>query len=365
MGQYKVIDYHIELMALQDFVNTVLAPGQLSIEGNTIIFNCMKRVILNADLKPFLVKSDKSDPAKSDYYKKYEFAEKGQDLNYIPDFFSFEGDFYEMAQPFNVNLRSANSHEFSILFNLKLLETESTGLPIKEFLNFQLYDNFLGDKMKFESFLIQLRKTNTLFRISDVIVNSIKEWIAENNPQNGLSFYNLIFDEEPLPEDKLNALDKLEEADSKNSDTGLKPFKIEGNFTDAEILKFFSLLYLEKSFDKRPFLAEAAVREIFKNGFVIPDIQPAETYKINYDSRSPRKIIDFAIHLFFRLHSKTQRDKSDFLRFFGSYIIDYSDAIKSKEKLTQLASNISGEKSPKSKIKWEDYLPERYRNLFV
>ena len=68
----------------------------------------------------------------------------------------------------------------------------------------------------------------------------------------------------------------------------------------------------------------------------------------------------YAIHQFFNLNSITKRDMGDYLKFFANYIEDYEKVLISPEALTVLRSNITGERSPKDRIKWEGYIPERF-----
>jgi hypothetical protein len=65
--------------------------------------------------------------------------------------------------------------------------------------------------------------------------------------------------------------------------------------------------------------------------------------------------VDYAIHQFFNLNSITKRDMGDYVLFFASYIEDYEKALISPE----ARSNITGEKSPKDRIKWEGYIGTR------
>jgi hypothetical protein len=49
--------------------------------------------------------------------------------------------------------------------------------------------------------------------------------------------------------------------------------------------------------------------------------------------------------------------KAPYLKFFGSYFREYSNALTSPRKLEMLASNISGVKSTRCKIDFDKYLP--------
>jgi hypothetical protein len=82
-------------------------------------------------------------------------------------------------------------------------------------------------------------------------------------------------------------------------------------------------------------------------------------FKLNIEPRFPKKIVDFAIHAFINLNSITKRDKADYVLFFGSYLEDYQDALNSKESLTLICSNLTGKRSTRDKIRWEEYIPSR------
>ena len=131
--------------------------------------------------------------------------------------------------------------------------------------------------------------------------------------------------------------------------------RISGVLSDKQIRRFFSFLYLEPSSNGIPFISKEVFDIVFRNGLVIPDVPLKEKYSINCSLGSPRNQIDYAIHLLMRIHKGGK--KAPYLKFFGSYFIEYSDALVSPRKLEMLASNISGVKSPRCKIDFDKYLP--------
>jgi hypothetical protein len=136
--------------------------------------------------------------------------------------------------------------------------------------------------------------------------------------------------------------------------------RISGVLSDKQIRRFFSFLYLETSSNGKPFITKEVFDKIFENGLVIPDSPLKEKYKINCSLGSPRNQIDYAIHLLMRIHKGGK--KAPYLKFFGSYFLEYSDALVSPRKLEMLASNISGVKSPRCKINFDKYLPIVFRD---
>ena len=360
MSKNELAEYHLEVMNLQEFGNSLIQSGQITREQCKKIYDCLKKILIKAEFKPFLLKETNSGTNTSAYYKNYVSAERRYNSSHIPDVYSFKGDFYILARPYNISSEIFESTDFPILFNLKLLEIESTGLQISEFLNFQLYDNFLGDKVQFGTFLLYSCIKNNDISITTEIITAIQLWIQINIPDADVE---LIYKLNDFEEEAVDADGVLDDAKI-NSTKKLEDFKIEGHFSDEEISKFFSFLYEEISCKEKPFLEKEDVEDIFKNGFVIPANLPKKRHKLNYNLTSPKKIIDYAIHFFYINHSKSLQDKNDFLRFFGNYITDYADAIKSKEKLKALGSNISGNRSPRSRIEWRKYLPERFHNKY-
>ena len=136
--------------------------------------------------------------------------------------------------------------------------------------------------------------------------------------------------------------------------------RINGVLSDDEIRGFLSFLYLETSSNGKPFITKEVFDIVFANGLVIPDVPLKEKYKINYSLSSPRNQIDYAIHLLMRIHKGGK--KAPYLKFFGSYFEQYSDALVSPRKLEMLASNITGVKSTRCKIDFDKYLPVIFKN---
>ena len=136
--------------------------------------------------------------------------------------------------------------------------------------------------------------------------------------------------------------------------------RISGVLSDKQIRRFFSFLYLETSSNGKPFITKEVFDIVFKNGLTIPDVPLKNKYSINCSLGSPRNQIDYAIHLLMRIHKGGK--KAPYLKFFGSYFEQYSDALVSPRKLEMLASNITGVKSTRCKIDFDKYLPVIFKN---
>ena len=377
------IDFHIEISALLHFVNE-------QIESNTPIpinkeetFDCFKRVVISSGIKPFLL----AEVANEDnlYYEKYvRFENEFQD-KFIPDFFSHNGDFYDLYENLNIAKRNTNDKVFQHLFLIKMLEISSATLSMNDFFDFQLYDNFYGDKEGFACFLVLLTEKNTNPYLLPIISAPINKWITDNDQTEVFNFIENEIDnnkteEEDTPEKDGNHQDivtnpsivnevetpEKEDIHQKQKDeefyASKRNFKLQGHFTDDEIRHYFSFLYLERGADKQPFLSEEAVTQIFKHGLLIPQEPLLEKFELHRDPRIPKGIVDFAIHKLMTKNSRTSRDKNDYLIFMGSYIKNYVPALHSLKKLINIAKNISGEKTSRSSINWNNYLPERFQD---
>jgi hypothetical protein len=136
--------------------------------------------------------------------------------------------------------------------------------------------------------------------------------------------------------------------------------RINGVLSDEDIRKLFSFLYLEPSSNGKPFISKEVFNIVFANGLVIPDMPLKKKYTINCSLSSPKNQIDYAIHLLMRIHKGGK--KAPYLKFFGSYFEQYSDALVSPRKLEMLASNISGVKSTRCKIDFDKYMPIIFRD---
>jgi hypothetical protein len=287
------------------------------------------------------------------YYQKYVRMKAEWNNEYIPDFFEHEGAFYDLERTTQYVFRENTSEEiFRILFSLKIGELNLNELPINEFLSFQLFDNFYGDKESFANFLQELLSiAGNSYLLSASINEEIEKWIDKKSD----SIVEIAVEN---PEIKKSPNSEKEEIEFKKYLESRKGFKIPGKLTDEQICNFFSFLYKEKSVNKEPFLGEESVNNIFANGLFIPQEIPAEKLNLNTSLRFPKKIIDYAIHFFFLKHSLTGRDKHDFVLFFASYFKEYEKALNSKKGLYNITSNISGEVSTKTDIKWDNYLPK-------
>lgn len=354
MNYPQEIDYHIELSSLKEFANKLSENKVVPIDAQ-YIFSVLKQVVINSEVAPFLRKPITQE--QDGYYNKYlRLEEENNSNNVVPDFFSYEGDFYDMDRNLNFSRAYVNDEQFQVLFGLKLIELYSLKNNIKEFLDFQLYDNYYGNKEEYGYLLHRLTSKDSISYLLPSINDKIQEWIKVNN-------INLaLIDKEDIVEieSEINATNPI--ADhweiKKNK-------KIDGKMNIDEIKHFFSFLYKEQ-FEKssnnefKPILTQEEVDMVFSNGLVIPEKPLEVKIKLNIPPRFPKKIIDYAIYKFFNVNSYTFRDKKDYILFFANYIDDYKNALNSKIALESLAKNITGDRSPKDKIKWNYYISTKF-----
>ena len=283
--------------------------------------------------------------------------------NYISDFFSYNGDFYDLDANLNIARRNTSDIVFKQLFLIKMLELNSAGVSITMFLNFQLYDNFYGDAEGLACFLIRLIGNDINPYLLPLISNPINKWINDNGQNEVFKLFQN--EEQNIAAEENVLIDNLHSTSAIKNDEEFydskRNFKLKGHFSDDEIRHYFSFLYLEKGADKLPFLKEDVVKKIFANGLLIPQEPLVEKFELHRDPRIPKAIVDFAIHKLMIKNSYTSRDKNDYLIFMGNYIKNYEGVLISSKKLISIGKNISGEKPSKCNINWNKYLPARFQ----
>lgn len=360
MSEY--IDFHIEISSLLHFVNEQIELNTLIPINNEVTFDCLKRAVISSETKPFLFAHDANEDKQ--YYEKYVRLENEFQDKFIPDYFSYEGDFYDLDANLNIAKRNTSDKVFKTLFLIKMLEINSARLSMNDFFNFQLYDNFYGDKESLAYSLILLTGNDINPYLLPLIKEHINKWVIDNG-QNAV--FSLIENQEENnkteEEDDVFEIEaKLQAQKDEEFYASKRNLKIKGHFTDDEIRHYFSFLYLEKGADKQPFLSEEAVKQIFANGLLIPQEPLLEKFELHCDPRKPKAIVDFAIHKLMIKNSFTSRDKNDYLVFMGSHIKNFESALHSIKKLVSIAKNISGEKPSRCSINWNKYLPERFQD---
>jgi hypothetical protein len=234
------------------------------------------------------------------------------------------------------------------------MELTYSKINLIQFLDFQLYDNYNGNKEAYAYLLYRLLNKDSFSYLLPSITTQIQQWIKENQVTA------VIFNEE---EQQIGNIDSTTDTTNDYWEEK-KNKKIDGKMSLEELNHYASFFYkeiLEKS-DNYPFspmLTKEEVDSMFANGLVIPAKPLEKKFKITLPPRFPRKIVDVAIHKLYSTNTLTHTDKRDYVLFFANYIEDYANALNSKKGLESLAKNITGERSRADKILWDKYIPER------
>jgi hypothetical protein len=323
------IDLHIELSSLIDFYNEEKKGNYVPFEPKEIL-EAAKKAVLNANKLPFLFASQSEET----YYKKYAKLESEPDDAYVPDFFLESGDFYDINEVLYVQNNLENKY-FSKLFILKILHLQKNDPDyINKFLDFQLYDNFFGDREYLLYFLQELPA------------------IAPDFPQLAAISGNWNQQKEQIKTEKPDP-----KKDWETFLLGKKNYRIPGKLTDKQIKDFFEFL-CEKKNGEESYLQKEELDTIFLNGFVIPESPLEIKFKLNYNSKRVKKVVEAGIYKLYTEHSYTFDNKEDFVLFFAHFIDDFASALNSNHELENIKSNMVGRQSKRCPMNWEKYLPE-------
>ena len=185
MNYPQEIDYHIELSALKNYANKLIESKVIPINAKHI-FDTLKKAVINSEVAPFLKKPTIQET--DGYYDKYlRLEEENKSSNMIPDFFNHEGDFYDMDRNLNFSRSYVNDETFKILFSLKLMELHYSKINLKEVIDFQLYDNYNGNKEAYGYFLQQLMAKDSISYLLPSIAKELQQWIKVNEINIDLS----------------------------------------------------------------------------------------------------------------------------------------------------------------------------------
>jgi hypothetical protein len=92
MSEYK--DFHVEISSLLHFVNEQIELDTPIPIKKEVIFDSLKSAVISSETKPFLFAHDSN--LDKQYYEKYVRLENEFQDKHIPDYFSYEGDFYDL-----------------------------------------------------------------------------------------------------------------------------------------------------------------------------------------------------------------------------------------------------------------------------
>jgi len=350
--QSSPIDLHIELSSIRNFVNDQIEQGNpLSFNGKEF-YEILKRVIINLESKPFL--SLPKDESERNYYDKYRRQSQEEFGKLIADFFEYEDEFYDLDRVQYAQKEFIGAGDFEKLFIIKLLELKSNECSIGEFLSFQQFDNFYGQKDSIDSFLYQLTENDSNCRLLKDLCQILRDWIDNQNLEilmlSPKKSYNLEVEE--------SVIENVDSQEKWNHEIeSLKGTTINCKWDLDQIRHFFSFLYKEKSENGEPYLKKEQVDQILKNGLQIPDKPIEPLFKPNCSKRYPFKNITFAINFFYSKSSKKFNDKRAYYLFFSMFIEGYSHNLISQKSYENFSRNTSKSLPGRTTLNLIQYLP--------
>jgi hypothetical protein len=345
-------DLHLELSSLRNFVNDQINAGNPNALDGKDFYEVLKRVVIDAEVKPFLT-PPKSE-SEQNYYEKYRRQSQEGFYKLIPDFFEYEGDFYDLDRVQYAHKDFTRAEDFEKLFMIKLLELKSINYPIGEFLSFQQYDSFYGQKESIDSFLYQLTEKDSNCHLLQELCQVIRDWIGSQI----LELLEQSSEESKVADESDSLIEQVDSQEQWEEEIkSLRGNAVRCKWSKEQIQHYFSFLYKEKSENGEPYLTKEQVDKIFENGFRIPD-QPIEPlFKLNCSKRYPFKNITFAINKFYSESNKNYIDKRAYYLFFSMYIDGYAKFMTSPKVYENFSRNTSKALPSRTTIKWEHYLP--------
>lgn len=360
--QFSPIDLHIELSSLKNFINSQIDQRNPYLFYGKELFELLKRVVIDSETKPFLTfpKEQNEQP----YYDNYLKRSNEQFQSLIPDFFEHEGEFYDLDRVLYVYKDFTRAKDFEKLFIIKLLELKSNDYSVAEFLSFQQYDSFYGQKESIDSFLYQLTVKDSNCRLLQETCQVLRDWIGSQHlailKESAIENDNsepddIIENNNPDPDD--TPIEKIDTQEQWNNEIELlRGKKIKCNWSIEQIKHYFSFLYQEKSENGEPYLKKEQVEKMFENGLRIPQKPIHPLFNLNCSLRYPVKNIKYAIYYFYDKGNNRSHDKLAYLLFFGSFIGEFKKYLDSKDDYKSFSSN-SYKVTGRNKIAWDKYRP--------
>lgn len=379
MIDIELTNFDIDLANIWNYACESYSPEGKNASAYKELYYFLGPLYLNRDVKPFLSPEIvASGTYGQDYYDSY-YYDRSQQIHrdIIVYTFEWQGSFYNMLTPCMIKREKTNPLVYQRLFSLKLSQYKHGLIHLKEFLSYHLSKSFNNDQKEFYDFLhVTLIQESEL--LGKTVIDQVNRIMSSSDPlpklpkPEKLPYYRqsiegmkaLLENPDDIQDGTYESPEKENESSEKEmpviSDFGqeIPPgFEIiDGKLTNRGIFEFFKFLFLEKSENGNPFLPENAVRKIFRYGMAIPPHGIPETkYTLNTSLRFPRAIVDFAIHKFFMLYTNSRKSKQKIIRFFASYLTDYSDSLTSKNKMDMLSRNITGNKPARMNFSIKKY----------
>lgn len=336
------VDLHIELSSIIAYFNDqVLSGRQMTATANQVYEYAISSY-LEIPHKPFLTLAQADD----DYYQRYLQESVKEVEKTVPDFFEYQGDFYDLNETHYIKREDVGDEVFGLFFQLKLEEIQNSNkTQLAKFYDFQLYDNFYGNKDEFDNFLKNLPATaDNCWQLPEV--------------SDGLNSF--ISDEVKSADDDLSRktnYEGIEQIDEWKFKRLCKPgYVIPTIWNDDEILKYFSFLYEYKSVIGESLITKEEFDVIFEHGLRIPTVPLPNKISLRNTPQVPKRLLDFGINIFWKSNGKGKWPKSWLVLFFANYIKQYEDALVSKQKLDNIISNLK-KYDNYSELKFKRYMP--------
>lgn len=338
------IDFHIELSSIIAYFNDQVLSGKQMPATAKQVYEYAIGAYAEISHKPFLVAAQADD----DYYQRYLQESVKEVEKTVPDFFEYQGDFYDLNETHYIRREDVGDEVFGLFFQLKLEEIQdSNKTHLAKFYDFQLYDNFYGNKEEFDNFLKNLPATaDNCWQLPEVS-DGFNSFISDAKKSTEDSPSNKSLD------DEIEQMDDWEIYLSSR-----RGYLIPSIWTDDEVKAFFSFLYRYKSAIGESLLSKEEFDTIFQHGLRIPAEPLLNKISLRNTPQIPKRLLDAGIHLFWNLNGRTAIPKSDLLLFFANHLKQYEDALLSKRNLNKVLSNIK--KYPDyPEFKFKRYMPSR------
>ncbi len=323
---YKYIALHIELSSIISYFNDQVLSGKQMPATAKQVYEYAISSYLEIPHKPFLTLAQADD----DYYQRYLQESVKEVEKTVPDFFEYQGDFYDLNETHYIRREEVGDEVFGLFFQLKLEEIQdSNKTHLAKFFDFQLYDNFYGNKDEFDNFLKNLPATaDNCWQLPEV--------------NDGLNSF--ISDEVKSVDDLLfeNVSDhSVKQKDEWKSKRLCKPgYVIPSIWNDDEVKEYFSFLYKMKSAIGDTLLTKDEFDVIFEHGLRIPTVPLSNKISLRNTPQVPKRFLDAGIYFFFKENGGKRNLKSALYFFFACYIKQYADAMLTEKDFDYAVKNI-------------------------
>jgi hypothetical protein len=338
------VDLHIELSSIIAYFNDQVLSGKQMPATAKQVYEYAIGAYAEIPHKPFLVAAQADD----DYYQRYLQESVKEVEKTVPDFFEYQGDFYDLNETHYIRREEVGDEVFGLFFQLKLEEIQdTTKTHLSKFYDFQLYDNFYGNKDEFDNFLKNLPATADYCWQLPEVSDGLNSLIIDRGDSNSHNLLEKVLDN-----------DNEQTEEWKNYLSSRRGYLIPSIWTDDEVKAFFSFLYKYKSAIGESLLSKEEFDTIFQHGLRIPEEPLSNKISLRNTPQIPKRLLDAGVHLFWSLNGRTAIPKSDLLLFFANHLKQYEVALLSKRNLDKVLSNIK--KYPNyPEFKFKRHMPSR------